>query len=206
MQELRSTEILDKEIQSDARRKAEKILKKADLDAQEILNSISSSIEKAKSEKSDFYSKKIQAFEKDQNASVPLEKERFKVSFIQDSISENINAYLKSLSEEKRIEIVLNHLDSKLDKKVNAFVYGFDFEAAKKMLSKKIGSNLLKCEKTEFRKIAVEDDCNLENPQGIILETEDRQFRCRLTLSEIIGQILDKNRAELSESLFGGQL
>ena len=95
MQELRSTEILDKEIQSDARRKAEKILKKADLDAQEILNSISSSIEKAKSEKSDFYSKKIQAFEKDQNASVPLEKERFKVSFIQDSMSGNINSYLK---------------------------------------------------------------------------------------------------------------
>ena len=34
MQELRSTEILDKEIQTDARKKADKLLKKADADCE----------------------------------------------------------------------------------------------------------------------------------------------------------------------------
>ena len=37
MQELRSTDILDKEIEADARRKAEAILKRADKECEEIL-------------------------------------------------------------------------------------------------------------------------------------------------------------------------
>ena len=38
MKEFRSTEILDKEIQEDARRKAEKLLKRADIDGQRIID------------------------------------------------------------------------------------------------------------------------------------------------------------------------
>ena len=40
MQELRSTDILDKEIEADARRKAEAILKRADKECEEILASV----------------------------------------------------------------------------------------------------------------------------------------------------------------------
>ena len=114
-----------------------------------------------------------------------------------------------SLSEEKRLEIALNGFDfTNLDQdiKITAYVYGFDFEAAKKMLTKKLGKNLAECKETIFRKIALEDDCGLEKPQGIILEAQDKSFRCRLTLSQAISQILDKNRADLSDALFGGQL
>ena len=39
MQELRSTDILDKEIQADARKKAERMLEKADRDCQQLLAS-----------------------------------------------------------------------------------------------------------------------------------------------------------------------
>ena len=92
------------------------------------------------------------------------------------------------------------------DIKITAYVYGFDFEAAKKMLTKKLGKNLAECKETIFRKIALEDDCGLEKPQGIILEAQDKSFRCRLTLGQAISQILDKNRADLSDALFGGQL
>ena len=37
MQELRSTDILDKEIQADARKKAERMLAKADLDCEKLI-------------------------------------------------------------------------------------------------------------------------------------------------------------------------
>ena len=40
MQELRSTDILDKEIQADARKKAERMLEKADRDCENLLASI----------------------------------------------------------------------------------------------------------------------------------------------------------------------
>ena len=205
MQELRSTEILDKEIQADARKKADKLLKKADADCEAILSSVDTDIAKVKAEKQEFYNKKLMAFKNDQNAFMPLEKERFKVGYISETLSKYINAYLKGLSEDKRIEVAAKNYAFDSDVKVNAYVYGFDVSKVKAFLSKKLGSQLLNCEETKFGKIVLEDDYNLEKPEGILLESEDKSFRVRLTLSEIIGQLLDKNREELSDALFRGQ-
>lgn len=208
MNELRSTEILDKEIHADAVKKAEKLLQKADAECQEILKSVDGQIEKASAERDEFYAKKIAAFEKDQNASIPLEKERFEVSFVQNAVCKKINEYLNTLSEEKKISLVLNQFDfnsdAVKDKKINAYVYGFNLETIKKELNAKLGKNLSKCEKTEFGKISIEAEI-LENPEGIILESEDKAFRLRLTLSEVISKLLDTNRAALCEALFGSK-
>lgn len=205
MQELRSTEILDKEIQADARKKAEKLLKKADADCAEILNSVESDIAKAKAEKQDLYNKKLAAFKNDQNASMPLEKERFKIGYISSTLSKYTNDYLKGLSEDKRIELAAKDYNFDSEAKVNAYVYGFDVKKVKTFLSKKLGSKLLNCEETKFGKIVLEDDFGLEKPEGILLESEDKAFRARLTISEVIGRLLDENRKELSDALFGGQ-
>ena len=51
MQELRSTDILDKEIQADARKKAERMLAKADSDCAKLLASVDTDIEKTGAEK-----------------------------------------------------------------------------------------------------------------------------------------------------------
>jgi len=204
MQELRSTEILDKEIRAEAQRKADKILKNADAECEKILSSVDERVAEAKKEKELFYEKKLSILENDQAASIPLEKQRFEVSFIQDSLAKQMNEYLASLSEEKRINLILNQFNLELlkDKKLNAFVYGFDLGFAKKVLDKKFGSNLLKCEKTEFGKIVTEEDCSLENKAGIILESEDKLYRCRLSLSEVVNNLFNKYRAELSDALF----
>lgn len=205
MQELRSTDIIDKEIRADAIKKAEKIAKKADEDCKALIESLPAEIEKSRLEKKAFFGAKLEAFEKDQNASIPLEKQRFEVSFVQNKIVDAINNYLAAKSEAERIEIVIKNFDFNIDKKVNVFVYGFDITAVEKILSKKLGKNLLKCQETNFEKIVLEEDCGLAKPEGIILESEDKSYRCRLTMSQVINQILDKNRAELSDALFGGQ-
>lgn len=206
MQELRSTDILDKEILTDARKKAEKILKKADADCAELLAKVDSDIEKAEAEKKDFFNKKLEAYERDQQNSIPLEKQRFEVSFIQNAIAAEINEYLTSLSEEKRLEIATKNFDFNSEKKLVAYVYGFDLTEAKKYLTKKLGKNLIDCKETVFRKIVLEDDCGLTKPQGIILESEDKTFRARLTLSEVCGALMNVNRNELADALFGGSL
>ena len=210
MQELRSTDILDKEIQADARKKAERMLEKADRDCQQLLASVDTDIEKAAEEKKQFFERKLDAFETDRKAVVPLEKERFKVSFIQNAVIQNINKYLEGLSEEKRFELVSRDFDfkavSEAGQKLNAYVYGFSTEAAKKFLSKKLGDKLLSCAETKFGAAVLEDDLGLAKPEGIILESEDKNFRWRLTINEVIEKLLDKNRAELSATLFGGDL
>lgn len=206
MQELRSTDILDKEIQADARKKAERMLAKADRDCEQLLASINSDIEKATEEKQQFFAHKLEAFEKDRQAVVPLEKERFKVSFIQNAVIQNINKYLEGLSEEKRLELVARNFTFNTEYRFNAYVYGFSADSAKKFLSSKLGDKLLSCSETKFGASVLEDEIGLSKPQGIILESEDKNFRCRLTLSEVIEKLLDSNRAELSATLFGGDL
>ena len=136
MQELRSTDILDKEIEADARRKAEAILKRADKECEEIIASVQNRINVARQEKEEFYSKKLDAFEKDLKASGPLEKQRFQVSFIQEQVITAINKYLAELKEEERLALVTDRFDFSVckDKKINAYVYGFNFDAAQKIL------------------------------------------------------------------------
>lgn len=208
MNELRSTEILDKEIQADARKKSERILASARAECESILNSVSSRVEQAKKERIAKYDEKITAFENDQKASVPLEKERFLVSFIQNSINKAIDEYVETLSEDEKLDLVLKRL-TKYEKnlksqKVRAFVYGFDMERVRKSLETRL--TLLGCEKTEFNKMIVEKDYGISHKKGIILETEDKSVRCRLTLSELFMQIQDTYREELYDALFGGRL
>lgn len=202
MQELRSTDILDKEIQTDARKRAEKILKKADSDVSNILASVDENVEKAKTQKEAFFQQKLDAFEKDQQASIPLEKERFEVSYIQSQLSDKINKYLESIPEEKRMDLVFKFFTFDLQQNVNAYVYGFDLKKAEAYLSKKLGSKMLKCEKTDFGRLIVEDDCGLSKQEGFILEAEDKSFRCRLTISQVVSSILDEKRNELYKALF----
>ena len=197
MEEFRSTEILDKEIQADARKKAEKILAKADVDCALLLEEVSGRIEKAKKELEDKYLLKIAAFEKDLSATLPLEKERFLVSFIQSSIEKAINAYLAKLSDEEKIDLVLKKSvkieDVLKSKKLNALYYGFQESLVKKTVGKKF--NLISVKETEFNKMIIENDLGITDRKGIILESEDKAIRVRMTLSEVISQIQDKYRA-----------
>lgn len=208
MEEFRSTEILDKEIQADARKKAEKILAKADVDCALLLEEVSGRIEKAKKELEDKYSLKIAAFEKDLSATLPLEKERFLVSFIQSSIEKAIDAYLAKLSDEEKIDLVLKKSvkieDVLKSKKLNALYYGFQESLVKKTVGKKF--NLISVKETEFNKMIIENDLGITDRKGIILESEDKAIRVRMTLSEVISQIQDKYRAELYSALFGERL
>ena len=210
MQELRSTEILDKEIEADARRKAEAILKKADEECVQIMEGVKTKLDFSRSEKEEFYKTRLAAIEKDITASIPLEKQRFKVAFVQERLMQAVNKYLAGLEEAEKLELVTKDFDfnSCKDKELVAFVYGFDITGAKAFLEKKLagvqGAKLTGCNKTEFCKEIVEDEIGLEINEGIILKTKDNAFRVRMTMTEVFSRLLDKNRAELAEALLGG--
>ena len=124
MQELRSTEILDKEIEADARRKAETILKKADEECVQIMEGVKTKLDFSKKEKEEFYKTRLAAVEKDITASIPLEKQRFKVAFVQQRLMQAVNKYLAGLDENEKLELVTKDFDfnSCKDKELVAFV------------------------------------------------------------------------------------
>ena len=98
MEELRSTEILDKEIREDARRKANRILNNSVIDCEKILEDVNIRFEKDAEIKKAEYESKISNYKKNKEASIPLEKQRFIVNFQDNAIDIAINQYLEKLS------------------------------------------------------------------------------------------------------------
>lgn len=210
MEELRSTDILDKEIQDDARKKAEKILKNADAQGQQILADVETRLESAKKDRESYYSQKAAQFKKDLDSSLPLEKSRFLVSYISSSVASAINDYLKTISQEKRIQLVLTMLDrfeSITDgKSFEAAVYGFNLDLAKNELNKNNKLHISSFLATEFAKTGEVAVDGIEIHEGIILVSDDKVVKIRLTLEELFSELIDKYRNELAVTLFGGRL
>lgn len=208
MEELRSAEILDKEIQDDARKKAEKILRNADSQCDQILAQVESRLEEAKKEKEIYFNQKAEQVKKDLDSSMPLEKSRFLVSYISSSIAKGINEYLKTLSSEKRFELavsLLNQFSNLVSNRTfDAAVYGFDPAYVKSTLSSKVKIN--SCSSVDFAKSGSEAVDGIEIHEGVILLSEDKSVKIRLTLEEVITELIDKYRKELAVTLFGGRL
>ncbi len=210
MEELRSTDILDKEIQEDARKKAERILSSAQEEVQKILNSVDDRLESVKREKEKAYEEKIRHFEKDCEASAPLEKERFLVSFQAKAVREAVDAYLSGLSVEKKLvllEKLLEHYRSALEgKKLNVRVYAFDTAKVRTLITKTFGSGALEsCSAFEVSEICGSSDF-IKEMEGFIIETTDRSVRCRVLLSELVQDLIDRRSYELTVTLFGGRI
>lgn len=208
MEELRSTEILDKEIQSEARKKADKIIKGAEAESKTLENQVADRVAQAKKEKEEKNAQRLSSFKKNLESETPLEKERFLVSYIQSSIDGGMNEYFSSLSDKEIVSLFANEL-SKYKKEVSlqsvaAYVYGLDLNLVKTELEKIVKVSSI--EKTEFNKKFPEKNYGLENQKGIILETSDKKIRIRLTLSELVSQLEEKYREELYKKLFGGRL
>ena len=74
------------------------------------------------------------------------------------------------------------------------------------MLKDKFGENLASC--SEGKEILLRDEAvkGFSRREGIILSTDDSKIKCRLTLDEIIKEMLDEKSEELSLALFCGRL
>ena len=72
MEELRSTDILDKEIREDSQKKADKILAKAEETARALLNDVDSRISKAEEDARKASEDRLDIFRRNVNASHPL--------------------------------------------------------------------------------------------------------------------------------------
>ena len=175
------------------------------------MSSVDDKVTKTVEEKEAALISKLESIKTNLNASLPLEKERFQVSFVENLIITKIQDYLKSLSQEKRIQLVLEkiktiktdeYVDSLLkEKSFTAYVYGFDIKKVEKALNDILGKRLLACQPTDFGKLILEDEI-LEINEGIILESQDKEVRFRMTLTEVVEELLNNNREELAETLF----
>lgn len=215
MEELRSSEILDKEIATECRKKAQTILEKANKTASLITDGVSQKLENAIKLAEEKSKRNLEIYSKNENASLPLEKQRYAVYFVYNSIINQINAYFENLSDFEQLEIlekgILKSKSVLENRKIEALVFGFKIEDVQKILKNHFAENLKSVEAGKENLLSQEAVSGFKYRKGILIyaispkEPLDKII-CRFTLDEKVKEILDKSCNELGSALFGGRI
>lgn len=207
MEELRSVEALESAIRAGSLESSQQILAKANSDAENILHGVENRAEEAAAQ---FKEKSRVLLEEERRfrlASLPLEKERARVSFIRESVLDAVGKYLEALDTERvllALRIMLEKHKTPFEgKRVLATVISIDIEKARRMLESVFGDAVQSCVAANGSEVS---RAGLFPTPGVILKTEDLSVTFRLTLAEKIAEILDERAAELANTLFCGRL
>lgn len=206
MEELRSTEILDREILEDARKKAEKALKAADAECARIGEESLARLEETKKEREAEYARALEAYRADALASIPLERQRRLVARIDGAVRDSLESWFTSLPAERRLSIygmMMKRSEGVFGTQpVRARVAGYTVEEATGLLAGVFGKNRI----AELSVLS-EGEARLAGfVDGLLLDNPDRSTLCRVTKRELFEELLCDRRQELADSLFGGRL
>ncbi len=206
MEELRSTEILDREIQEDARRKAEKILKTSESECRQITEDVARRIERVREEREREYRSAVDSYLKDAASAVPLEKQRRLVSYIDGAVNAALDSWLSGLGSERKLALyagVLSRYRPAVGKaKVAVRAAGFPEKDVRSAVASSLGG----AEIVSFETLSAGHARSAGFEEGILVESADGSLACRATSAEIREELLINRREELAKALFGGRL
>lgn len=203
MEELRSTEILDREIQEDARRKADKILKAAESDCIGIEREAAERFEKMSVQKKEEYGHMLDSYRKDAEAAVPLEKQRRLIAYIDGAVQNALDSWFASAGTEKKLGllgVLLSRYSPALEgRKLNVFYCGYHDGDIERLISGRLKNSTVLSMKelsdSEARSRGLDD--------GFFIQTDDGFVFCRVTCAELRDEILQEHREELAVRLLG---
>lgn len=206
MEELRSTEILDREIREDARRKAEKILKASEAECAQILAAVSERVERTRAEKTAEYAARLESYARDSASAIPLEKQRKLVSFIDGAVQEALDAWLAGIGASRRLELFANQLKRYADvlsgKKILVSYAGYPEDDIRALVARVFGEASI----VSLTCLPAQAALASGFSDGVFVEAEDHSLLCRATVDEIRAELLSGHRQELAEALLGGRL
>ena len=197
MEELQSTEILDREILEDARKKAVRTLKTAD----DSVRAQNADWEKRAAESIKELEKKYGELREEARenimARLPIDKRRAKVEKIENLLNSAVESWYDSLSRARIIEMMTAELAKRL-----ALCEEFSLSSKKRAFFSGLGKEEAK---TVLKNAGV--DLNIEEIQAvhrfpsIILESE--RVKIIVSILKMVDFLLQEKRAELVEALVG---
>lgn len=206
MEELRSTEILDREILEDSRRKAEKILKTSEAECRSIFDDVALRVKKIREEKSREYEKKAEAYRKDSASAVPLEKQRRIVSFVEASVTQALTDWFSSIGSDRRLALYINMLKKYRDvfnpSSMTVQYAGYTEQAVRTVLASVFDDSVT----VTVTPVTTTDIDKYGFTDGLYLESADRSVVCRATREELFEDLMSSKRQELALALMGGRL
>ena len=204
MEELRSTEVLDREILEDARKKAFKILKTADDTVEAQTKRAEKKTQKALNEIRKTYERRTQKVQEEILARLPLDKRRLRSEIAEHFLNEAMNDFLKNLERRDLLSILEKELQKLLaacedfekltEEKIRITYFAMDEAEAKTMLQKLFNRNTGKSWTWEKQ----------EGHAGfpaVILNTP--RLKISASVESTAGDVLKDRRAELAACLLG---
>jgi len=206
MEELRSTDILDREIHEDARKKAEKILKAADADCERARAEVDARIESDRSDKKSEYDARLAAYRQDSDSTIPLEKQRRLVSLVDSAVRASLGDWFEGLGPERRLGLYRSKLERYVPNlgpgRVRVREIGYPAGDVERLVAQAVGKD-----RVEGVATLTEAEAKVAGfADGFLVESADRSVLCRVTRIEIFEELLSGRRQELAEALFGGRL
>jgi vacuolar-type H+-ATPase subunit E/Vma4 len=197
MEELQSTEILDREILEDARKKASRILKTAD----DTVRANNREWEKKTAEGIDALEKKYNeqkelAAEKIM-ARLPIDKRRAKVEKIENLLQSAVESWYNGLNRDQILELLSKELAKRLalcdefsaSSEKHAYYHGLERGEVEKEL-KILNGNCI-----------IEENTTVERYPAITLEAGN--VRIIASIQKLVDFLLQEKRTELVEALVG---
>jgi vacuolar-type H+-ATPase subunit E/Vma4 len=209
MEELQSTEVLDREILEDARRKAQRILKTADDDAAASDKSWEKKTQKALAELNRRFEERLETGRAEIMAHLPLDRRRLALERIDRLLHEAAASYLKGLDREKLLGILereLRERSAELEdgKAGDSARGGPELKVIYRFLSREEAEDLLKGAFPESSFRAEEGDAaylRAGSFPGIVADSG--AVRVSVSADAAVETLLSEKRGELAAALLG---
>ncbi len=194
MEEVRNSENLKKEILEDARKKAERIVKNAEKQANGIRDEWDRKTAEDLAEIDKEYTTRASYLEKETMAALPLEKRRIRQNFFTEKFEECLADFAERIDETEAESVFKRKLRAGAvllgEGKLSVDFSGISLEAAKRIVREGIDEN---------RVLAWKET---SGPKGVVLRAENGGFTYRMTLDEITEELREYYRKEIFEALF----
>ena len=213
MEELRTTEVLDREILEDARKKAHRILKTADDTLEIQKRDWEKKISGAVNSIRNAYAERTKKIDDETFARLPLDKRRLRSETVEGFLVKAMEDFLRSLKRETLLSILKNEL-SQLIKT------GVEKGEIHQALVRYSGMTLSEAGEL-LKEISFSEEWKLEEDHSEILEeiSEDKKlyaihefpsivvdtetFRINVSVESSAGALMKEKRAELAAALLG---
>ena len=196
MEEIRGTEALEREILEDARKRADRIIRKAEENARLLGAQTEQRIKEATAALLSEYQIKKRTAELEMLSRLPLEKARLDILYRDEILRKALKEALASMNPRlfglwcvKRL-VCQVELVRKSPAKV--LVHGLDSETMRD-----IGALF-----GQGSDISIEEASTMK-VRGLIVEPMDASYRISITENDLLEWLLDEKRGELAAALFG---
>jgi hypothetical protein len=206
MEVLHSTDVIGEEIKEEARKKADRILKNAELEIEVLRKSLSERFEKLEEEQKEIYSTRIQKYKDSVFVTLPLKKWKEKVEYVENVLNEALETYFASLSIDKKLNIIKSLLE-KFKPVVNGKTIMLKYSGFyKEEIQKLVVSVFSNIDIKECREASYSEKSFAGVYEGLVIEDVEKTFICKAGIEQAKKNIFDEKKERLAKALFGESL